>query len=234
MILVGDLHGGHPALLHHIKRLAIKDDVIIQVGDWGLGFNARADDINMLRRIDKFLEERNIKLYIIRGNHDNKWFWDHYEQLALNVVRLVNDYEVLPITGHNVMFVGGGISIDRLNRTPEKDYWADEVFVFNEIALNAACNNTIDIVVSHISPSSCWPYMLTPTVEHYIQREKIAGRDLRSELAFERNEMEKILRRVKSAGAKEWYYGHYHQSVAEEIDNMRFKCLDIGELFNRS
>ena len=38
MILIGDLHGGYPSLLHHIKQQVLTNENIIQVGDWGLGF----------------------------------------------------------------------------------------------------------------------------------------------------------------------------------------------------
>ncbi|MBW8685940.1 metallophosphoesterase [Chitinophaga rhizophila] len=233
MIFVGDLHGGYPSLLYHIVKRAVTNEHIIQVGDWGLGFAPLTDDIQALQRINAFLKERDIKLYIIRGNHDNKWYWTNGRKLGLTHVLLVEDYEVLTIEGQRILFIGGGISIDRSSRTIRKDYWPDEVFVYRKKALIHACRESVDIVVSHIAPASCWPYVLTPVVEHYINREQIAGKDLKTALLSEREQMDAVLAYVAKKGLKEWYYGHYHQSVTTHIQNISLRCLDEGELYYR-
>jgi len=74
MVLIGDLHGGYPELLNKIKKYKLENTSFIQVGDWGLGFQRRELDIKALVQIDSFLREQANRLYIIRGNHDNKWF----------------------------------------------------------------------------------------------------------------------------------------------------------------
>jgi hypothetical protein len=39
---------------------------------------------------------------------------------------------------------------------------------------------------------------------------------------------------AKQAGCRQWYYGHYHQSMVEEKDGVLFRCLDIGEMYRPS
>lgn len=107
------------------------------------------------------------------------------------------------------------------------------MFKLNEILLKTVCSDTVDIVVSHIAPRSCWPYTLPPIVDYYIERENIVDRDLKTALEKERDDMETVLTYAKTAGVKEWYYGHYHTSMTEEINSIKFRCLDTGELFER-
>ncbi len=233
MIFTGDLHGGYPSLLHHIKQQALTHENIIQVGDWGLGFQSLTDDIKSLQRMDQFLRDRHIRLYIIRGNHDNKWYWDNSHKFGLRNVHLVKDYTTLTIEAQRLLFIGGGISIDRTSRSLYKDYWPDEIFELNEQLLTNISRETIDIVVTHIAPRTCWPYMLTPLVEHYIHQEKLSGGDLQTALLSERAQMEIVFSYVRSAGIREWYYGHYHQSMNEQIDGIVFRCLDTGEIYYR-
>jgi hypothetical protein len=58
------------------------------------------------------------------------------------------------------------------------------------------------------------------------------GGYLKTALLSERAQMETVLSYVRSAGIKEWYYGHYHQSMTEQIDGILFRCLDIGEIYH--
>jgi predicted phosphodiesterase len=227
MIIIGDLHGGYPDVLHKIRKHELEDTSFIQVGDWGLGFQKKASDIKALSLIDKFLQEKQNYLYIIRGNHDNKWFWDHRDTFNLEYVKLVQDYEVLEIENKRVFFIGGGISIDRSARTSGKDYWPDEKVVFDEALLKSAQN--IDMVISHIAPKEAWPYTFDAIVHHYIEIENELAADLKNE----RQIMSSIYSSLKDAGCREWYYGHYHQSHKEEKNGIRFRCIDIQEMYER-
>ncbi|MBC9934861.1 metallophosphoesterase [Chitinophaga qingshengii] len=231
MIIIGDLHGGYPELLSRIKKFKLEDTAFIQVGDWGLGFQPVADDLKTLSQIDTFMRDRGNQLYIIRGNHDNKWFWDNSHSFNLSNVKLVKDYTVLEINRQRVLFVGGGISIDRINRTTGKSYWPDEVVAYDETLLTYACQDGIDIVVSHIAPQEAWPYAYNPLVEHFIVKEMAAGRDLLAELENERQLMSNIYHQAAAAGCKTWYYGHYHESHTEEKDGITFRCVSIMELY---
>ena len=234
MVLIGDLHGGYPELLYKIKKYKLENTSFIQVGDWGLGFQRRELDLKALVQIDSFLQEQANRLYIIRGNHDNKWFWDNRDALKLQQIVLVQDYELLAIDGKKILFIGGGISIDRIGRTEGQDYWKDEGVNFDTLRLQSACLKGVDITVTHIAPQEAWPHVLNDLVHHYIDQEKLAGRYLLStELEHERQVMSNVLAAVKAAGCKEWYYGHYHESYVEDKDGMNFRCLGIQEIYER-
>ncbi|SFD31933.1 Calcineurin-like phosphoesterase [Chitinophaga sp. CF118] len=230
MIMIGDLHGEHLNVLNKILQLEITNTPFIQVGDFGLGFHDLHRDIKTLAELNKFFEMHNNTLYIIRGNHDNPFFWNHRHELQFKHIVLVQDYEKITIEDQKILFIGGGISIDRKNRTPGKDYWADEEFVFNQELLNNACTTGIDMVVTHIAPDKAWPYTFTPVVNHYASREP----NLKAALHQERSNMTMVYEQVKLAGCKQWYYGHYHQSKIEEKEGLLFQCLDINEMHRPS
>ncbi|WP_211999861.1 metallophosphoesterase [Chitinophaga sp. HK235] len=232
MIIVGDLHGGYPEMLSRIQKLGLENTTFIQVGDWGLGFQPVDHDKKALAQVDKFLQKTQNHLYIIRGNHDNKWFWDHRDQLHLKNVHLIQDYEVRTIEQHKILFIGGGISIDRTSRILNKNYWADETVVYNEPLLKAACANGIDMVISHIAPREVWPHTYNPLVLHFIAKELTAGNDLSAELKNERLLMSQVYQHVCAAGCRMWYYGHYHESHVEEKEGIVFRCVSIQEMYD--
>lgn len=231
MVIIGDLHGGYPEILYKIKKTGLEKTSFIQVGDWGLGFQHRSLDIKALSQIDKFLSEKENHLYILRGNHDNKWFWDHRNTFHLQYVKLVQDYEVLEIENQQVFFIGGGISIDRLSRTTGKDYWPDEEIRLDEALLKSVCAQGIDIAISHVAPKETWPYIFDPIVLNFIVKEMAAGKDLATDLENERQIMSRVYSYLKAAGCREWYYGHYHESHVEERDGVVFRCVAIAEMY---
>jgi UDP-2,3-diacylglucosamine pyrophosphatase LpxH len=230
MILIGDLHGEYLNVLYKINQLEITNTPFIQVGDFGLGFHDLHHDMKTLTGINKFLYEKHNSLYLIRGNHDNPFFWNHRNEMPMKNIFFVQDYEVLTIENQKILFIGGGISIDRKNRTTGKDYWVDEEFVLNQVLLDNACAAGIDMVITHISPNAAWPYSFTPVVKHYISREP----GLAAALYQERSNMNIVYEYAKQAGCRQWYYGHYHQSMVEEKDGVLFRCLDIDEMYRPS
>lgn len=74
----------------------------------------------------------------------------------------IPDYTILQACNHNILCVGGAISIDRQMRLqwmdirPEREaYWIDEAPVYNPMALDSLSEQgvKIDTVVSHTAPS---------------------------------------------------------------------------------
>ena len=230
MIMIGDLHGEYINFVYKSVKLKITDTTFIQVGDFGLGFHDINHDIQTLDGLNNFLINSNNQLYIVRGNHDDPYFWKHSHELRFTNIFFAQDYDVLTIEDQKILFIGGGISIDRANRKIGKDYWKDEEFILDEALLNKACASEINIVVTHIAPDNVWPYMFTPLVKHYISREP----GLEAALDLERRNMSMVYEKVVKAGCRQWYYGHYHQSMVEEKGGVLFRCLDIGEMHRPS
>lgn len=110
MIFLGDIHGNYNTILDLLLNYNIEDSVIIQVGDFGLGFKSELNDVVELSFLDERLKQYNTVLYAIRGNHDNPYFWTDkkYENYFSNI-NLVKDYSVINIEDLNILMIGGGI-----------------------------------------------------------------------------------------------------------------------------
>ena len=122
MITIGDIHGNFDKLLRNIIHYDLHDEILIQIGDFGIGFDPIMVELIKLVNIDLELEKRNCKLYIIRGNHDNPSFWEKNRITDLKYITFIEDYSILDIEGKNVLFIGGGICIDRKKRKRDVSY----------------------------------------------------------------------------------------------------------------
>jgi len=253
---MGDIHGAFDWLRYEIKRLNLSDCIIIQVGDFGIGFHSESHDSNQLNFLNQFLVERNINLYAIRGNHDNPAYFNGNLNPHLSNLILVPDYTVLELGGYKILFVGGATSIDRYDRIKNNakykiekkekcEYWEDEVFVLDEEKLSSM--KGIDVVITHFSPDYCkpdnrngsggWPQIIRyfgfPTIDPYNHKE-IPARDpnLILDLKIERNLMTQMFQILKDNGnfVKYAFNGHYHQSNLDINGPTLHVGLAINEL----
>lgn len=223
-----------------IDKNDLKDCNIIQVGDYGLGFQTIDRDIHNLLLTDEMLIENNINLYILRGNHDYRIFWDKKMGLKLpkfHNLHLVEDHTTKIIEGKNIYFAGGAISIDRSSRIFDNSYDYYEEFNFtkeneqniikNSIGLN------IDIVVTHSSPDFCYPKEISNLVKNYhLQEKQVLGTNLIQDLQNERKHITKMYNALsKYNKIEKWIYAHFHSSHTEIINNTEFKLLNINELY---
>lgn len=212
MIVAGDVHGEFEKLKKIISDHKIYQRNILQVGDFGLGFNSYATDIAALFDLNEFFQSRKLIMYVIRGNHDNKDFWLQSEYLNLSNLRLVKDFEVLNIEGMNVLFIGGGISPNRILLKEGINYWISEHVTADENRLTF--NQTIDVIATHVAPIKFWPKEHTYMTTQYILKEYQLGRSLSTELWEERKYMDKVLFKFCP---RHWFYGHYHENKLETI-----------------
>lgn len=225
MILIGDVHGQFTRLLHELRFVG-RGINYIQVGDFGLGFYDEDYDKKVLTMLDILMTEKDSHFFIIRGNHDNPEIWNRDHDY--NRVHLVRDNELLEIENKQVFFLGGGISIDRTQRTVGVDYWIDELVDVDLERIDQL--DHIDIVVSHIAPGGgVWPTTFSGIVYDYHKIEHRHGMDLIKDLDLERDLMTMVSKRLLSKGVKHWFYGHYHQNHITMIDDVEYRCIDIME-----
>ena len=228
MIVVGDLHGTFRQLE---KIIASTDEkIIIQVGDFGLGFMPVDAQVKVLNTLNEKLKFHNKYLYAIRGNHDDPFYWDNANSIdeAFTNMHLVPDYTVHVLEGQSILFVGGALSIDRKVRTEGKDYWKDEVFDYDEDKLNTQLmlHPNIDIVITHTAPHFCYPTRFNDLVFSYAIHDKSLLDELRAErLSMAR--MYDVICHKSRPGY--WVYGHMHSSYTQNIDGTEFVLLNIGE-----
>lgn len=211
MIFIGDVHGNFARLASEISRFKICDEILIQVGDFGIGFG---DDLEKLTILNNYLKEFNNHLYVIRGNHDDPlYFKGNYNYSNLH---LLADYSILNFNGLNFLFVGGAISIDRIPNQKDGYYWKDEEFVLQEIFQH------VDVLVTHTAPSFCYPHTINNLVLQYSQNDKNLLKDLEKERAL-------VTYLFNSLSVKYHFYGHFHSRYEETIGKTRHILLNIME-----
>lgn len=220
IIGVGDIHGQFHVL--HDKKLSGCD--VIQVGDFGLGFRTKKQEQNQMEALNKFGVDHDINYFAIRGNHDNPVYTQDpdtntkFNETYSNI-ELIPDWTTKIINGKTVLFIGGGVSVDRIHRRAGIDYWPDEIMSPTPEDLGEH-----DIIISHTAPNAF----------HVVEDKKggivdvFSGRDLelRADIATERNEMNRILDVVKP---QHWYFGHFHRHDSDLVRGCNWHCLDINE-----
>ena len=201
-----------------------EDNTLIILGDAGINFCLNEKDIMLKEHLSKF----NIKLFCIRGNHeerpenistykeremfDGKVFMeDAYPNLIF-----AKDGEVYNIDGNRVLVIGGAYSVDRDYRIRNGYNWfKDEQLTKEEMdrILDKVKGEHFDIVLSH----TC-PHKYVPT-EVFLKGLDQSSVD---------KTMERFLDKVEeSISYDKWYCGHYH--TEKKIDKMQFmfKSIDL-------
>ncbi len=177
--------------------------------------------------MNKTLKAGNNLLYVIRGNHDDPSYFEKWQKIGN--IRVVPDYSVLELDGYTVLLIGGAISIDRMTLTEGKDYWKNEVFLFDELKLAAAISEVqnIDIVVTHNAPSEFWPYEIGGLVKTYAKQDI----NLISDLTKEWKMHSKLLKHVTNKfSPSHWYYGHFHAIADGQYSNLKYYVLGESEI----
>ena len=243
MIILGDTHGIRP-IFNIIDKKKITDSNIIHVGDIGIGFEEIQRDVKNLLLLDEMLLDTNNQLFVIRGNHDFKIFWDKSMGLHLpkfHNLHLVEDNSILKIEDKNVFFAGGAISIDRITRKRDIQYpsWDEyEEFIFEPTVIKKIMDEFIkkesflDLVITHTAPNFCAPISdNVAIVNDWARVEQMHGNDLKTCLKAERYEVKQLHDLLKQyVPIIDWVYGHFHKSYHTYFDNTNFYGLTINEL----
>ena len=240
VVVCGDIHGEFETLVYNLKINNITDSLIIVAGDCGFGFHKASYYDMLYKRLAPKLRTQGNIIFFVRGNHDDPAYFDG-KIFAKKYMRCVADYTVVSVAGHNILCVGGAISIDReprlremeLNRILRKDkqplYWKDEapVFLPDEIKELTQSGIKIDTVVTHTAPDFCEKRSksgftegakLDPHLLNDIALERLSMTSLYDELI----ENDHILQK--------WFYGHFHETVCTLVNSIIFVMLSIGQL----
>lgn len=213
--IMGDVHGDFMSTLsYQLGSSDLNECLIIQIGDFGLGFDHKKEDEGTLKFINRELGKKGCTCYVIRGNHDDPSFFDGTYNFSN--LRLLKDYSTIQINGENFLFVGGAVSIDRtfrINRDEKKvmkTYFEGEEF---NLDLEKIKKIKCDVLVTHTTPTWCHPINdngFGPLVESFIKYDKKLIDDLRKE----RSDMDILFGELnKSNKIHTHYYGHFHESA---------------------
>lgn len=251
VLFTGDLHGKFSVINTTINRYILENCAIVVCGDIGIGFEKEDYYVQTFNHLTKTLKKKNIHLYMFRGNHDNKEFFDGEHFTEFEFIHIIPDYSVLQTPTRNILCVGGATSIDRTYRKQNMDilavkymkyhncgwdeaykngkqlYWENEVIVFNEAELAAidASGVKIDTICTHTAPTFC-----EPLTKNGIQSWLEVDKGLEGELEKERKTCDEILMWLKTNEhpIKNWYYGHFHFHYSTIQDNIHYTLLDMA------
>lgn len=199
MLCIGDVHGKYRQYREIIRGRSES----IQVGDMGVGFFSVNRGPKPLRNPPHYAMVPDHRF--IRGNHDNP-------DVCKKNSQWIPDGTVL----NDVMFVGGGLSIDREFRHEGYDWWADEELSINEL------NSLVDkfrsvkprVMITHDCPEQI-----------AVEMQRLSGWEkLRPEWA---SRTRQAFDGMWSAHPPElWIFGHWHKSFDATAGGTRFVCLE--------
>jgi hypothetical protein len=216
--LLGDHHSDYDDLIRALLRRGLRGARLIHVGDGEEGYPAAWDD-DTAKRLDNAFASLEIEYLSIRGNHSNPHVFDG-SVLPPNF-QLLPDYSRMEIA-ETWLFIGGAISVDRLNRIPYETWWPTEEMILDESRAQPA-----DVLVTHTGPSWTTPPW-NDFVEKYAKDEADIGTtSLRRELRDETARHDRLFELVKP---RQWYHGHFHRSDTLEIDGCTIRQLDLAEI----
>lgn len=230
VVVVGDIHGEFRKAGHKAKeQYKITDAVIFFAGDIGMGFEKFNYYVDEFKRLEKIGKSKNIVFCFVRGNHDDPSYFNGENADKLNEifdnVCMISDYDVIETFEGNVLCIGGGISIDRTNRIPDKEYWWDEICKYDKEKCQSM--KDISIVITHSAPSFCYPHD-KGGIEHWLLKDMALDNDIR----IERDNLDSVYKDlIVNNKLKYWIYGHYHYSNDEVIDGIKFKLCNCDEFY---
>lgn len=231
--------------MYHIRHYKVKNTAFIFCGDVGIGFEKLTHYTdNIIPGLNKVLKKNNCYWYWIAGNHDDRKIFDD-NLINTEYVKAVPDYTILRFKDKNILCIGGATSVDRHYRKmtnslnivdymkwhncpyeeaeakAKKCYWEYEMPIYRP-----KVDERIDIICSHSAPSFCFPAFKGSFVLDWAEYDK----DLLSDLEKERAVFNAIYEDYKDT-ITHWYYGHFHKSNFEVINNTIFRLLNINEVY---
>ena len=218
VVLMGDTHSTE--ITSKIVRIIENGSDVIHLGDNGLGFGSESYALKnaemWITMLNDLCLNKDIILYILRGNHDNPEVWN---LSSLSNVILVKDGEIAIFpNGKKALLTGGGISLDRCVRIKGESYWEDEITSDFEV-------KKADVIFSH-DTSDAFNRITATLGDHwgwYMARDKMLWADCYKQ----RNCMGDI---IEKSGAKLIYYGHHHNDWREFVGGVRGQCVNIEEV----
>lgn len=221
--ILGDIHGNLRPIEQWLREYAKSGDVLIQAGDFGVGFLHP----KKIESLANKLSEAGCRCLVVQGNHDDPKYFKE------NVVYQNGALEFLPpssyrnIGNKGFLFLGGAISVDRLQRLEGVSWWRDEVFVLDKEFLESV--EGVDYIIAHTCPAIATPIYShkNDIVSYFSQWDTALIGDLQEE---QKNIAEAISIVSNKNTIKRFIHGHFHLSKRETKEGIDYKCLGIDEM----
>ena len=221
--ITGDMHRDFSRLYNLNLN---KNDILIVLGDTGINYFLNEYDNECKKRLNNL----NIKIFSIRGNHEerpeNINTYKEIEMFAGKVfieeeypnLIFAKDGEIYNINNKSFLVIGGAYSVDKKYRLTYGYHWfKDEQSTKEEMKdiYNKVKGKHFDVVLSHTCPLKYEPIeMFLPGID----QSKVD------------KTMEKFLDNIEEViEYDKWYCGHYH--TEKKIDKIEFMFGRIKILF---
>jgi hypothetical protein len=215
--ILGDIHGNWKRL-KWLSQNVEPDDIVIQVGDFGIYDNR----LMYLRQ--EFPDGFPCKMYVVDGNHENfdiinGWSKDTPTEFHTNFFYIPRGY-VMEIEGELFAFLGGAESVDKAWRNhhtgPNRDWFHEERITDADIDMllkNLHTRNP-DVLITHSPPQFVIAVNFPPLNEEFWG----VSKGWIDESSWK---VSKVYWAVKP---RKHYCGHMHKSVTH--DNVRILNID--------
>lgn len=222
VVLLGDTHSLATTrnIVKNTEYLFSLD--LIHLGDVGIGFGRREGAVEVSKKalvdINEICKDKDINFYVIRGNHDAT-YPELWEDMSNMFFIPQYAYGIFP-NKKKALLLAGGISVDRLTRTDNYDYWKGEVSPFIEDI------EPCDILLAHDAPEEFnnSSLSLRKSFQWYCDKDTT----LIDDCLKQRSNVSDIWKR---SGATRVFSGHFHNNATAELDGTSYRCIDINELF---
>lgn len=231
MVFLGDIHGQFGIIKYQMRMYGLRNTVIVQVGDFGVGFGKQSEK-EELKQVNEDLKRRNCFVLAIRGNHDNPELFTN--QYLMSNILLLEDYSVARVligTEYiNLLGIGGAYSVDRIPRQRNGWGWFEKepVVIRREKEFLDQFKN-IHYLVTHTAADDVEPYSFNHIVYSFAKDDPNLLEDLRRE----RREFFYVLDYIIKNNfdtLKEHFYGHFHYSAVSFAQGVKHTLLNVNEV----
>lgn len=187
--ICGDIHGELSGLVRNAVNRGISCADILVVGDFGAGFGRPKSMDVAYGKVCASLENNDICIYTIRGNHDDPAFFDGKHDF--DRLHFLPDHRMVELCGKKIYPIGGAISadidlIDSLScksrrmindslikfGSSKRVWWPDEA----PTQIAECFPTAVDIVVSHEAPLPFDPPLVRADYVRNVTWQKLSNR----------------------------------------------------------
>lgn len=179
-------------------------DVILHVGDFGMNFEKKTFKIP----VQKALEEADLHLYFVGGNHEN---WDYLDLIprdedGMGILKGYDRIHFIPTStrwtwwGKVFCGIGGAVSVDKYTRTPGVSWWPQEALSWAN-AEKIIEGGPIDVVLAHDTFSTVAIPGINASTAKFWPDDLIKASD-------SHRDMMDVIR--QETQPRLWVHGHYH------------------------
>ena len=117
------------------------------------------------------------------------------------------------------------MSIDRAFRTQGTSWWEDEGINYDDVE-KFDIPEDLDVMVTHTAPLQSPAPANKAVLQNWFNKDPTLEDDLKFERAFLTKICSGIWRTERSIL---WVYGHFHESLSSQHEDITFRQLDINE-----